>query len=280
MKVLITGVTGAVAPHVVAELEHRHKLSLFARRPIDSQHEVVVGDLRSMDDCRRAVEGVEAIVHLGANSEPAPEAFEVNIQGTYHLMEAAREMGVKRVIFASTNCVYGHCYQVSDRPFPLEFLPIDETHPCRPEDNYGLSKVLAEEMLAVYSRTWNMFTAAFRLNWVWGPKEILWRREMAELDLARHAPYFWAYVDARDTARAFRQALEAPSLPAHGVYNISAADHMAVEDTSELVTRFYQQTTLRSELPGRASFFTWNAAQQAFGYEPRYSWQDESTVEC
>jgi UDP-glucose 4-epimerase len=276
MKVLITGVSGAVGPHVIAELEERHSLSLFARGTFESPHPVVNGDLRSMADCRRAVENVEAIVHLGANSEPAAEAFEVNVQGTYHLLEAARENEVKRFIFASTNCVYGHCYRVSEQPFPLDFLPIDETHLRRPEDNYGLSKVLAEEMLATYSRTWGMSTAALRLNWVWGPKETRWRREMTELDLARYAPYFWAYVDARDVARAFRQALEEPDLPSHGSYNITAADHMANEETAELIHNFYHHITPRRELTGRSSFFAWNAAHMAFGYEPLFSWQDDT----
>ena len=274
MKILISGATGAVGPFVTAELADRHALTTLVRRPVESNYSSIVGDLRSMENCRQAVADVEAIVHLGAISEPSPEAFEVNVQGTYHLLEAAREVGLKRVIFASSNCVYGHCYRISDRPFPLQFLPIDESHPCIPEDNYGLSKVLAEEMLATFSRTWGMQTASLRLNWVWGPKEIEWRRSLEELDLARYAPYFWAYVDGRDVARAVRQALEAPGLPPHGVYNISAADHMAEESSSELLARFYPRATLQRDLSGRSSFFDWRAAQEAFGYRPQHSWRE------
>jgi nucleoside-diphosphate-sugar epimerase len=274
VKAVITGVTGAVGPFVVTELEKGHDLTLFARRPIETKHRVVLGDLTSADDCQRALEGAEAVVHLGAISEPAPEAFHVNTCGTYHVLEAARAQGVSRVIVASTNCVYGHCFQISGRPFALDFLPIDETHPCRPEDNYGISKKLDEEMLAIYSRTWGIHTAAMRLNWVWGPKEIKWWTELRERDLDRFAPYFWAYVDARDTARAFRLALESPKLPEYGVYNISAPDTMAQEDSNDLVTRFYPNVKLKSNLPGRASFFDWTQAKRAFGYEPQYSWRD------
>jgi nucleoside-diphosphate-sugar epimerase len=274
MKVLVTGITGSVGPYVVSELEKEHDLTLFARRPIETKHRVVPGDLTSAEDCQRAVEGAEAVVHLGAISEPAPEAFHVNTCGTYYLMEAIRSQGVSRVIMASTNCVYGHCFPISNRPFLLDFLPIDETHSCRPEDNYGISKKLDEEMLAIYSHTWGIRTAAMRLNWVWGPKEIGWWTEMSAQDLARFAPYFWAYVDARDTARAFRLALEAPELPAHGAYNISAADTMADKDSRELVAHFYPEVTLKSELPGRASFFDWTQAKQAFGYAPQHSWRD------
>lgn len=281
MRTLVTGVTGAVGPHVIAELEKHHELKLFTRRPVESPHPVVVGDLRSPEACKEALAGVEAVVHLAGNSEPAPEAVEVNVLGTYHLMDAAREVGVRRFIFASTNCVYGHCYRATDRDFRLEFLPIDESHGCYPEDNYGLSKVLDERMLATYSEVWNLETAALRLNWVWGPEEIQWREGMEALDLERFAPFFWAYVDARDTARAFRQALEEENLPSFGVYNISAADHMADEETGELLDRFYPGAERRAELAGRASLFAWRAAERAFGYRPRYSWKDgwsEATV--
>jgi UDP-glucose 4-epimerase len=277
MKLVVTGVTGAVAPIVVAELEQRHELTLFARRSIETKHRVVRGDLTSPDDCQRALDGAEAVVHLGAVSEPAPKAFHVNTCGTYHLLEAARAHGASRVIMASTNCVYGHCFRVSNRPFPLEFLPIDETHPCRPEDNYGISKKLDEEMLAIYSHTWGIRTAAMRLNWVWGPKEIKWWTETPQKEVERFAPYFWAYVDARDVARAFRLALEAPDLPDHGVYNLSAADTMAHEDSLELVKRFFPDVKLSAEMPGRASFFDWTQAGLAFGYQPQYSWRDAWT---
>lgn len=274
MKVVITGATGAVGPFVITELEKGHELHLFVRRPIGTKHRVVLGDLTSADDCQHALEGAEAVVHLGAISEPAPEAFHVNTCGTYHLLEAARAQGLARVIMASTNCVYGHCFPISGRPFPLDFLPIDETHPCRPEDNYGISKKLDEEMLVIYSQTWGIRTAAMRLNWVWGPKEIEWWTELPERDLAQFAPYFWAYVDGRDAARAFRLALEATGLPEHGVYNISAVDTMADEESLELVNRFFPDVELSAEMPGRASFFDSNLARLAFGYEPQHSWRD------
>jgi nucleoside-diphosphate-sugar epimerase len=273
VKIVVTGITGAVAPHVIAELERAHSLVLFGRRPIECKHQLSVGDLRSEGACRDALQGADAVVHLGGNSVPAPEAVDVNVTGTYQLLEAARQAGVGRFIYASSNCAYGHCFRITDRPYPLAFLPIDETHPCRPEDNYGLSKVLAEQLLFQYSQTWGLTTAALRLNWVWGPKEIEWRNG-APLDVARQAPYFWAYVDARDVARACRLALEAPNLPAHGVYNISADEHMADETSADLAARFYPATPLRRDLAGRASFFDWQAANRAFGYEPQYRWRD------
>jgi nucleoside-diphosphate-sugar epimerase len=274
MKLLLTGVTGAVGPHVLAELANHHDIRLLTRTELGGPHEIVIGDLLSLDDCRTAVAGVEAVVHIAGRPEPAADAFAVNVRGTYHLLEAGREAGIQRFIFAGTNCVYGHCYPISDRPFRPDKLPIDETCPLRPEDNYGLSKALAERMLMLYSQTWGIKTAALRLCWVWGEKEIAWRQEMETLDLARFAPYFWAYVDGRDVGRAFRLALETADLPDFGAYNISAADHMADEPSQDLQARFYPDVTVTAGLAGWNTFFDWQAAHNAFGYQPRFSWRD------
>jgi UDP-glucose 4-epimerase len=274
MKVLLTGVTGAVGAFVAEALAQGHELVLFARRPVESAHAQVQGDLLDLDQCKRALEGCQAVVHLAAYSSPAPEAFRTNVEGTFHLLEAACGAGVERFIFASTNCVYGHCFRTSRRPFPLNYLPIDEAHPCRPEDNYGVSKRLCEEMLAGYAGTWGLRTAAFRLNWVWGPQEHAQRLAQQPFRVEAQAPYFWAYVDGRDVGCAVRQALEAADLPASGSYNISAADHQAEEDSASLAERFYKDVPVRGELAGRASFFDWQKAHRTFGYRPMHSWRD------
>lgn len=274
MKITITGVTGAVAPFVLAALAADHELTLFSRRPPDDAHAAVYGDILDLSACQEAVTGAEAVVHLAACSEPGPDTFRVNTVGTYNLLEAARTAGVRRFVMASTNCVYGHCYPLSLRPFPLAYLPIDEAHPTVPEDNYGLSKLLCEQMLALYDRNWPLETAALRLSWVWGAEEIRWRREMDALDVARFAPYFWSYVDGRDVGAAVRRAVEAASLPAGGVYNITAADTMAAEETGALIAQFYPEVTLRAPLPGRSSLFDCREAEQAFAYRAQYSWQE------
>lgn len=274
MKVVVTGATGAIGSYIVKTLEQRHALTLVTRREIKTPHRTVRGDLTEVSVCERALEGAEAVVHLGAISEAHPDAFRVNVLSTYLLMEAARKQGVRRVVMASTNCVYGHCYRVTSTPFPVQYLPIDESHSLLPEDTYGLSKVVCEEILATFSRAYGITTCGLRLAWVWGPKEIQWRAALPELNLAEHAPYFWAYVDARDAAHAFQLALEAPQLPPYGGYNLTAADTMAKENSAELAAQFYPNVKLPAPLRGRDSFFTCQRAAAAFGYQANYSWRD------
>jgi nucleoside-diphosphate-sugar epimerase len=274
MKVLLTGASGRIGPPVIEALGRHHDLTLFSRTRVESPHPQMIGDLASIEDCLRALEGAEAVVHMAAGSMPGPDTFRFNLMSTYAMLEAARQAGIGRFIFASTNCVYGHCFPLSERRFPLSYLPIDEDHPCLPEDNYGLSKLLNEQLLSLYSRNWGIRTAAFRLSWVWGPEETHSRLQNANFDDSRNAPYFWAYVDARDVGDAFHLALVSPRMPDFGVYNIHAADHMSDLDSQTLIERYYPDVPLRSELPGKAAFFDCSRARRDFGFEPVHSWRE------
>ncbi|HEY3235171.1 MAG TPA: NAD(P)-dependent oxidoreductase, partial [Polyangiaceae bacterium] len=156
MKVLITGASGEVGKYVVRELAGPHQPVLMSRTrpaPEFSGLPWIQGDLNRFADCQRAVSGVEAIQHFGAMAWPTDHpqerkqaeaagipfdaTFKTNMLGTYYLLQAAVASDVKVFVMAGSNCALGHGYRISNTPFPLQAVPIDESHPCYPEDTYS-----------------------------------------------------------------------------------------------------------------------------------------------
>ncbi len=301
-RVLITGGAGGCARYVAAELqEHGYEVTLFdrvspsqVRKPWQTDLPFVLGDLTSLADCMRAITLAQAnlIVHLGAipwNTErqpgqkgaqvlPEDETMRVNTMGTFYLMDAARRLGVKKVVFASTFYVLGLGFRISKAPFRVEYLPIDENHPNRPEDTYSLSKVLDEEILAAFSRAYGIQTIALRLMGVDYPH---WRRHQFNVTPAGDPNHVggpiggtFQYVDAEDVALACRLSLEAEGLEPFEAFFLST-DTTLAEETRPVVERCYPDLKeMAKNLQGYEGMISIRKAQEKLGYQPRCSWRN------
>ncbi|MFI5469475.1 NAD-dependent epimerase/dehydratase family protein [Streptomyces cacaoi] len=151
--VLLTGAAGGLGTLMRDLLPaYGYELRLLDLRPIEDAPEAIVADLADRDAVREAVRGVDAIIHLAGISLEAPfeKILGANIAGTYNLYEAAREEGVQRVVFASSN----HAVGFTPRPRADasldegELIPIDT--PRRPDTFYGLSKSFGEDLAQLY----------------------------------------------------------------------------------------------------------------------------------
>lgn len=293
MKVLVTGASGRLAPFVVRELAGRHELVLASRRRPPEElagFPWVQADLNDFEDCRRAVAGVEAIQALGAQPWPTDHpqqramaeqrgipfdaTFKTNMLGTYYLLQAAVEAGVRVIVMAGSNCALGHGFRISGTPFPIQALPIDETHPCYPEDSYSFTKRAGEDLLASYTRAYGIRTYMTRPAGITPPE----RREA----MAKSAgpaggwnPWMWCWVGSEDVASAHRLLMEkADSLPAHDVYYLNGDDTTALEPSLELVERFRPDLLpLAAGLSGHQSFLNCDKLKAAVGWEHRTEWR-------
>ncbi|MDL2076766.1 NAD(P)-dependent oxidoreductase [Streptomyces sp. GXMU-J15] len=160
--VLLTGAAGGLGT-LMRELlpEYGYELRLLDLRPIEGAPDAIVADLADKKALREAVRGVDAIIHLAGISLEAPfeKILRANIEGTYNLYEAAREEGVARIVFASSN----HAVGFTPRPQgddPL--IPIDT--PRRPDTFYGLSKSFGEDLAQFYWDKYGLETVSVRIG--------------------------------------------------------------------------------------------------------------------
>lgn len=165
MNVLVIGGAGYIGSHVVRELlDASHSVTVFdnlasgLRINLQREAQFVHGDILQPDQLRAAMVGHDAIVHLAAfkaagESMIRPEKYAINnINGTINILNAAAEAGITRLVFSSSAAVYGE----------PEYLPIDESHPTRPENFYGFSKLEIERVMDWYDRLKGIRYAALR----------------------------------------------------------------------------------------------------------------------
>ena len=217
MKVTVTGGAGQIGQVVARELlEAGHEVQIIDRvaPPADlrARCEVCYLDLTDRLGLLRALEGREAIAHLGAVPNPSGgkdvDLFAPNVLGTQLVFAAAEAHDIQRVAIASSLSIHGMAFQKSGTVRP-RYLPFDEDHPIENEDVYGLSKQCNELTAAMYTRRTGMATTCFRLSWVNDLSNLeRWARRWLERAGENKSPDLWSYLDRRDAARAFRLALE------------------------------------------------------------------------
>ncbi|MEO6270995.1 MAG: NAD(P)-dependent oxidoreductase [Lautropia sp.] len=160
-NLLLTGAAGGLGTVLRERLKANCdvlRLSDIADLGAAGEHEeIVTGDLADPVAVEAMVKGVDAIVHLGGYSVEGPfqPILEANIIGAYHLYEAARRNGVRRVVFASSNHVTG---------FYRQGETIDASRPPRPDGVYGLSKAFGEDLSRLYFDRYGIETACLRIG--------------------------------------------------------------------------------------------------------------------
>jgi nucleoside-diphosphate-sugar epimerase len=285
MNVLITGAGGnlgrVVAPALVAQ---GHTPRLFDARPIESDHEVVEGDVRDREDVRRALEGVDAVVHAAAlhgihvDAWPPDDFWSINATGTFNVFESAREAGIDRVVLSSTMAVYGE----SMDPPEGEWGIVTEESPVLPRDVYGMSKWLCEDMARFYARRWGVTTVSLRLG--------MFVPETFERYGFR---LLFGGVDDRDVAQAVLLALTHQPEGGFEVFNVFADVPFGPEDAEALrrdprgvLERYWPGCTQTFDERGlRLDELIWGdliwpptKAKRLLGYRPQYSFGEFLTA--
>ena len=179
-KILITGATGFIGSHLCElALKKGFKVVAFDRYNINndpgwlSKKEVkkeinlVLGDIRDYDSVIKAMKGCKSVMHLAAligipYSYSSPLAYlKTNVEGTYNILEAAKNLNINNIITTSTSEVYGSA----------QYTPIDESHPINAQSPYAASKASADQLALSYYRSFKLPVKILRPFNTYGPRQ-------------------------------------------------------------------------------------------------------------
>jgi nucleoside-diphosphate-sugar epimerase len=277
MKVLVTGGSGIIGRYVVRELVAAgHEVTNVGRSVLAASEKTICRyirmDLTDVGAVYQALSMAEAevVIHLGAWADAGivthSRTYADNVSSTYNLFQTCADMGIKRVISASSAQVYGLA------KYAPRYVPMDEAHELRPVNCYALSKIAGEQAADYFIKNYGMTILSFRFMGVRTPAQLGPEIERLAKDPKIGTFLLWTRTDARDSAVACRLAMEKQQVPS-GIYNITGTKVVLDEPTMDLVRRYFgDQTEVRGDLTGQISPMSCAKAQMIFGYRPRFQW--------
>ena len=289
---LVTGGCGFVGSHLVEALVQKGarvrvfdncstgKIQNIAH--LKDQIELIDGDLRELDTVHQAVEGVDYIFHQGARPSVARSVADpilsnnVNINGTLNLLVAARDAGVKRVVYAASSSAYGN----------IPTLPRSETLSPQPASPYAITKYVGECYCRVFTQVFGLETVALRYFNIFGPRQDPTSQYSAVIPKFIHAYLHGSSPTIEGDGEQSRDftyianAVHANLLACHAegvageVFNIGCGKQTSINTLANLIGEMMEvdaKPVYTSSRPGdvQHSRADIQKAQRMLGYEPK-----------
>jgi nucleoside-diphosphate-sugar epimerase len=280
-KTVVTGGSGKVGWWSVQELVSAgHEVVMIDKvpptQPLPRGAKYWPVELLNLGEVYQAVAGADFVCHIGAipspTGFPGATTFQNNTISTYHVFQAAADSGVQKIIYTSSEMVYG--FLDGQRIIP-QYLPVDEAHPTAPQGPYGLSKKMGEDIAEMFCRNHDLCAASFRLANVRSPGNYDVYPDRRK-NAAGQAGGLWSYVDARDVGQACVKFWEA-DMTGHSVFNLSAADNWLDVPIEEVkADSNYAHVVSREGFKANKTGWDISKARDQLGYEPKYSWLDHT----
>jgi len=298
-SVLVTGADGFIGSHLVEELvTSGYKVTAFVQynsfnswgwldncKPeLKEKFTVVAGDIRDPHGVKNAMAGCDAVAHLAALiaipfSYNSPDSYvDTNIKGTLNVLQAARELSIKRMIHTSTSEVYG----------TAKIVPITEEHPLQGQSPYSATKIAADQLAYSFFKSFGLPVVILRPFNTYGPRQsaraviptVITQIAIGTKEIqlgALNPTRDFSYV--KDTVRGFTVALESNEGIGE-VVNLGSGFEISIGDTAKLIADlmdkdvaiFLDNERLRPKESEVERLFASNLkAKDLFGWEPRYS---------
>jgi UDP-glucose 4-epimerase len=309
MKVLITGGAGFIGVNLIEMLLEKtdwevHVLDNFStsddgmlERVIGDSERVKVfnGDIREMDNIASAMEGCTYVVSLAAQSGVLPSVedpiydMELNVKGVINILSSAVELGVKKVVHASSNALLGEGE-----------LPLNEERIPQPLAPYGASKLAGEGYLSAWAASYGLNTVALRFSSVYGPKSINKGSAIAkfikqimdgdQVEIWGDGSQTRDLVYVKDIANAIYLSIVTDLPNRYEVIHIGTGEEISIEEVFDLI---YQKFLDRGYEPKPPVHTDWKPgeirknwssiekAREVLGFEPQDSFDEniEKTID-
>lgn len=269
-RIVVTGSSGKLGSRVVRDLS-AHGLEVV---PIDVRaHDdpalppTRVMDLRSVGDLVRAMEGAQAVCHLGNLPNfghiEASEGYANNVCATFNVCHAAWQAGVRRIVNASSIQAYG---SFGAYPHPPLYLPLDEDHPLLPRDGYPLSKAESEFIVASFVRRDERISAfSLRFTAITTTDRRRPKTDRPERRVANIAGSLLTYVPVAEAARAVRMCCLAEHT-GHTALNIVAPESASPWTAQMLRDAYGLVPEFRRALSPTDPLIAWEKARDVIGF--------------
>jgi UDP-glucose 4-epimerase len=259
-RISVIGGAGLIGSHLVDQLTRedvkivvidnlvRGRKENLAEALKSHKVKLVVADIRNKEELAKAMAGSDYVVHLAAlwllQCQEDPRAcLEVNVVGTQNVIEAARDLKVKRVVFSSSASVYGE----------PSYLPMDEKHPFNNRTAYGASKIAGEQMLRAFYEMYGLNYVGLRYFNVYGPRQdhrgayvSVFMRFLDRIDKGEPPVLFgdgsqtMDFIYVEDVARSNLLALKAEATDAN--YNIASGTETSLNELAKLILQLMGST--------------------------------------
>lgn len=268
---MVTGGSGRVGRYVLRQFRQRFETVNADLRQGAEDVEFVETDVLDLEAVRRALDNADAVVHLAGldyDWGAAPERFiDVNTRGSWHVLQAAEEKGLRKVVLCSSISICG--LQEMRPDWQPEFLPIDETHPNKPVYPYGVSKQIVEQMGESFARKGKLEVICIRPMAVLLPETL---QQYIDFVDAADRRWLFYYITAEDLARAFEAAVDAQGISFESFY-ISADDSSRTDATLDWYEKIVGPLPRIAnprlfQLNPRASVFSNAKAKALLGWAP------------
>lgn len=292
-RVLITGGTGFVGCEVTRQMVDLGKEVTVLGRTIPAEEiSFIQADLTDSNKMEKVLGGkfYDCIMHIaslpGDTGDPL-QMTKVNVNGCQNILEYARKAKVKRFILASSISAY-EWFPATKFNKP-DYMPVDESHPCRPKDMYSTTKRIQELLVMTYYKQYDVPTTALRLTAVVGPRGKGggrgWREFAEQLAEGKRVqiPHFSAkelchYVDIRDVGRMFAAAVEHPGAIGE-IFNCCGLEPTRGIEFANIIKSIIPGIKVEYGFPwsmaqGEEISFDMSKAEKIINFKPKYSMTD------